>query len=1625
MSKSNTPGNGEQLNSASSALMANPTMSRRAFFSLTAAVGALSFLGSATLNGRMIVSAYADEDENTHFQIYLMAIDEVPVQAMSFEDGEWVEAPGVEVTLTSLVVEGQSVTVTTDQTGFAAAGIKPLSWERDVADAAAFSCWACVTAKRDGYREWCYPEYYVTSDYAVSDDGTWSNTIVVLTLPLSEESSADASSNDASFQPYLYQAALDGQDVLSCAFEQNVGASLKGEHTLVIQVCSPNKHAVTAEVLTIAPDGTKYAWVEKSNLPETTESAQMGTMYRAEFKGEWLVSTQPGSKLLIKFSDSDDRVYTLVSPVMFAEAEDDIDPDSKQDGDAPMSDDSLDSPLPSWLIRNDDSLNFAMPDIPIKIFSDKKGNFGLVVTLLSITFLKRRDGVDALEDADKVKTLASGLSGENFKKAFKKQVQTGLALNSAAWKDKENSLFGRSKFTTKWDASFDVQFFAYGSFDKTMTELVKAKTWRGNFALGLSLGISASATSQLVIVFIPLALTFDFSASISAKIIFGFLVEEGLKNFRLASSSSESGSSTALASNDAASDFFSFVVVIHVEIGLSLAVGIAGVLDAGVRGSAYLRITLTYDDSYEGAKPLPRAMAELGAAIDVFVEVLFWKKTFNVAELSPKVIADNWSDTSSNLLADELAVSELDMSDATLVTDDTLALSAEYEGEVVTASALSVSEGNDGSEDAPSQATSMEYHRIRPTGATANAALDISPYTRGDFGTSLSTLSDEASTTYNPLYGLKPTWDDVLYKDVYSAARPKVIHGYKGFEKEETVQAPTVSMRLATVVVSDAQGNRYTRTRVAYSVWDEDNHKFGEEKIIDFKVDGLDAFDRYDVDFDFDMGYMAWPYVAYENQHVRSIYVAITSLTRPNGVESNEDTLDDYKDRQFVTLVRIVTGENIPDEWHVEDGAVTSLYSKDGSVATWHPRVLVNRRAKIMEGELFNYLWSHEAANVYYYRKDLSTGDSDMRLLGWHTEYSYDDRGYQLASNSYLDHTLFTGSDFGISSSDLTNGTFEVYSSSRNYEPIWTNESQSGNERCIFSQLCWQGRNTQASSSGTQGKPLSVAASLAIKHNKDEDGYGNPQLQVVDKILLDGISSISKRTVHDDKQLFVFSTDTAASEERFNVISLNSVLEEGTAVDLGDVCQTGDMKFSVAQADGYTTKTNYFASSDGRWLYCIRVAEGDLQPLHDDALKVAQDPNSQVYSTCFTDDDTPEDLGDGTMAEGGKIQRYQILESRWVEEFQTYNEFYPIAQLEYPPSTLQIIAFSNERRDFEVSTVTDTEKSIGDIHQVGIENVLGTHVIGVTPKSKCARAGDPVYLDIDVKNTGNWFITSFDVSIYYGSGEKAGTLVSKISQPQLSQYLQVSHENYKQVLDADGNPVRDEDGKPKSQYVQDFRDTYGILWAGMTRRYRFSFTMPDDCEHGYNEFYVGVDNPTCSSLNAVVSQNSLDMADLSSADINGSSLVSQHIANAQVGDTALSWLGVDDFLEPGSYQTVTSPVTHTFAVNEGGEGDYAPSASTAATVEAFGMQMPEYIASSVFDAVDDLGLAFGGSSVVAAEASAGDDGSSAEAGAQAGSVDPTAIGVAAAGVAAVGAAAVAVKRRAKADDAGEPPASGE
>ena len=1420
-------------NSNSNAL-ALPNMSRRSFFKLGATVGALTFLGSVLTPRGMLVSAYADEEGNSHFTVYVLARDEVPVLATDVADGKNVPLAGVEVTITSLY-NGETLTLITDETGFVGARMQALSFECDDDTASTYTCYADVHASKEGYRLFHNPTVFLQSAVQPDEDGTMINAVEIATQPLEKG------------VPYLRTLALDEVDIQYSPGTAYVGSFNDENHTLQVEVGTTEPStSVCVQV-----------FINDKELCSTnvTSSAQEPYLANAQFEGTWLQDIEPGAKMTVKFAPQGGKTYAFEPPLtfgenlsVFAEGGDQL----KIFPGLDSGDDAGSATIPKWLIDVNDKASLIFPYLgPIQAFSDTSGNFGISATLLQVTFLKRRDGKNVMdiqqkydedghamydEDGDPItehkRADFKTYSGMMGKKAWKNwQDETVKALSDyKTLKGKaavNQNTFGCSKVSSKIDGQFSLSLMAYGNVKDPTPGTDELREWLFDLALQAELGVGISFSQAFTAGPVPLFWCFDLSALLRVRLMLGGTVNDGFTNLRW---SHQSPGSPLGAS-----------VMFYIEAGLTLGAGIQGVASVGIRGYGWLQFLFMFTDCGDSA--YPHITGKLSAGVQLTVQVLLFSKTWTLVTLDPWKFADNWSDEDyDNLSAAESGALRLDKVNFTmddLITDEHMAETSEFElvqsqpteeeqqeaqellEALLEADLLSEENSALGSVD-----TWMTYARKQNKGLADNLTDDqpsfINPYAFGGSG------------GYNPVFGFKPTFEKLLYEgDCYSNARLRVFAGNKSlaYSGDNII---VYMARIATVDVEGPDGSCVARPRVVVRRWNIGSKTWSKEQVVDFEVPADDetgasavpGYDRYDVDFDIDI-------FQSETLGIRAttLCVGVTSLTKPT--EANEQSYEGYQNRQFVSVVYWI--EKISPVAPTVRFSRSFNYRLAEGFCAYHPRVISQDNMH----------------SLYFFERNIETGDTLIRVAPF--------VGYK-ASEKICIHEASSPVHVGTSNEAFANGTFNVTSPDRSYIP----DSSTTYAHTV---LTWSGRDKNDNA-------LSNATSMFV----------GPMNIVFKKSLdLPGVSSMTRRTVQDSKQLYVFTRDKIEAAEK-NIELLMS---------------TDDYKLERQSTVGSTTNLQFFTSQDGKWLYTVRIMEETI-PAADEETLALYEAGGKVYSSVHACSDGLNELDGASLTEDTQVNRYQILESRWISSLGAYHELYPIAQLSFCPDSIDVVDTTNGRRDFVMTTMVDPDTNKAQIYHVAVPDILGIQLEDVTPVCPYANAGQETWVLITVSNTGNALITGLTMNVF----DADGTQVDTVKVTDLRTCVQQSMDNYKQVVDEEtGEVKRGESGQPLCEFVEDIRDTTGVLWPGKQRTYRVGFMVPDTYQ-GETEFSVSVSNPV-SRPEFTASQ----MAEMNAL---------AGLAEDAMGP--LDWLEEDDFMDTSASSSnllfCEDPRTRSFTLSE-------------------------------------------------------------------------------------------------------------
>ncbi len=1315
------------LEAVSCALAANPVLSRRSFVSAAAVVGTLTFLGSTTFASGTRVNAYADEGGNTHFSIYVLSREEVPIMAMRETDSGKVAVGGVNVTVTSLFNQKQ-VSVTTDDDGFAVINVRALSFQCDDDSAPQYSFYGEVLATADGCRDVFFPQTIITSGVTADEDGVRINTI---------EIPVEADDGSA----YLRCVALDGMDALHNGEPAAVGDYNDIDHEFFVQVATINERASVQVALFI--DDKEVA------RQAATRDADAPKLAKTTFTDKYLRIIEPGQKVKIWFSAEGEAARSATLAIEFVKAivakgglDDSMaltvafDPDGKNEKRWDC--------LINWLFDMQDTFYLGIPGFPVDIFDDPFGNFGISVTIGTFTAYKSVNGENKTpEQAFKWgggRWMSEGFS--NLQKTFKdswandKQAYAGAGSN--------NLWSGASSITRTITAQMDFTLLGFG----TCEEVSDGQT-KGTFDFGAAfkIGVDGSIGSQVVFLYVPFYWNFDWKVFVQARLTAGAAFDNWFKNLQW--------------NHHYAGDFaMQFLFVICAEAGMTAAVGLRGIFGIGLRGYFKVMLTLAFDAS--SPKTILHAKLWVEANLQVVLQSIICSKAIPIwPEPWYYTFVDTDKGIPSALASAQLnmmeALKNIDFSDAKMFTQEALGAAAEYKATMNDSARFTAGKKTLATADgeitveATSPATYTRTRLRAPEGpvlvtpgsddapgfANPYAALSEGGKLRAGFtGTSdlaqTGTQDDFAEvSTYNPHLGLVPCEQKVIYKDVYSNTRLRTVSAYPRPNVEP--ERHTVMTRLVTAKIPSGD-NTYARSRICLRPWDANAHEFAEEQIIDFDIKGVLPENRHDVDFDYevhvDPGSADFDEMTY-------VTFAITSIL----AEGDEEfSYEEAVSRQFITFV----------VWSVDAGIpvyVQSLKSKlDEGVATYHPRAIIQK--SIGSGGSTGWVQGRRCCFYYFHDKPGSEEESGiyvtvLNMLGLYVK----NLDLALAAN--------TNVAFPVSNRDLIKGTFEVASEE---ESAYISEGVYDSR--LHTILAW---------SGTIGENDSASFVRSFR-------FDGPEMECDDQVTVDDATSFARRQHEASDVAFTyFQQSSVVREKKNNVVRFDPTTH----------------KIIAGEVDGYSTESDCIATADGKRLYTVHINDGapSGSALDDDAAERLAG-GAEFYSATHYNAETGANFGGSSLTNTVAEPVYQLFESRWIESLGAYHEFYPVARLAFPPDNVDVLTCSGGKRDFVMASVTDAEAAKCDVYQVSVPDVLAIQCEDVKSESPFAAPGSIVGFYVDVSNVGNALITGFTVTVTDESGkvvhEQPYSDLREYYQPCAENYHTVRDENEVPLKNADG-----------------------------------------------------------------------------------------------------------------------------------------------------------------------------------------------------------------------------------------------
>ncbi|MDO4182071.1 MAG: hypothetical protein Q4E12_00455 [Coriobacteriia bacterium] len=1388
-------------------------ISRRVFLSATAVVGALTFKGSL-FNGKL--EAWADESNEVHFVIYMLSKYEVPIMAYDVSGASPVPLEGVQVTVYSYYTD-TSLTVTTDKDGFAPVNVKSLSFEKDDDTASYYNFWGTVAAEKDGWRQFYMGGCWIEGGTPTNEDGTRPNVINVPTQP----------STDG--LPYLRAFTLDDADIqYTQGNEAPIWAGNTENQVFEAQVATRQAGATAAVNLLV-----NGAVVNSASASAASTDPYLATV---QFADTWLAKLNVGDTIGLQFSVNGGTLYEFTSPLECVDALL-ISEDGQQNnimtsvGEQPNSDtEDKYAIMPPWMNREDDSMYLCFPMIPFQIFFDAKGNFGVSADLLQVNFMKERDGKDLLEGKKRVSHFFGkwGVKGwDSYKNQCKQNIQNyEEAYNMEDFPNEQYG--GYSHLSTYYNLAFSLSLLGYGT-TKIGAETGTLYT-EADLALGANFSTSLAFTQEIVIDGLPFFWTFDISFFIRLKLAFGIAFENAFENVVWGDH------------QPGGLDHWPYaVVVLRFEVGLTLGAGVAGVVSAAIRGYGYIQSEFTFGNPQD-FEFYPGIDIKMGCGVQIIAQFLFFKKTVTVAKLDDIHFYSNDPDDDSLLGgAKGENLNGLALDDMTPVSDSNLAGCAEFTGTWV---------------HTGSGAHTPVFVGINPrkTGDVSIAGVR-NPYARCEIE------GEDADPDYNPINGLVPSVEELLWEGCYSNPRMRIVHTDTADTSSSFANDRCFLVRLAVVDVevpgtvesfasqafwrhtadADSEGNlvhraeklsfdgklgvhsyegnkrvipspevltvprgsaqlvtddnpqTVQRTRLVISEWNHQEMTWGNPNVLDFTVEGevfeSDRVNSFDVDFDVEV-------------NNGTLLLAITSATRPMG-EADEHPAE-YEKREYVSIVRWDPDTLAP----IATGSTHS--SNIAGKGLFHPRIMMQ----------------------YF---DAGDGSENLRCLLYSYMCEYNDNGDR--SNTSLAVTVFdemaateggsmgdhciapptpilSTSAYHLNADAVATGTFEVACPDRNMKVPNTEN----NRNQSVAVLSWSRPKSPDMNA------LSFVVSQTFSMVADTSGSvtkWKPDVQTHSEILLSGVPDVVKLTSLDQQGLFSYADTTQTSDTK----PLRMVLFDKESLQLSSVEDTGK-----------TDKIRYFSSFNGRRLYTVRVMEGEGPGLTDHAKELLKDQSTNLHAAEGPYNSPSAAYKSEADYDGSPVQLYQLLEARWVDELQTYYDFYPIAQLSHVPDNIDVVATNDTRTDFTFAYITNIDENKADLYQVAVPKIMAATCSNVNPVSPFAAPGDTCWYTIDVTNVGNAPITLLKMGAYDANEH----LIEERTYDDLSPYVQFSCDNVQASFDEEGRLITDENGFAETTVNEDARDTAGILWPGKCRTYKFGFTVPSGFE-GDTQFGVRVE----------------------------------------------------------------------------------------------------------------------------------------------------------------------------------------
>lgn len=682
-------------------------------------------------------------------------------------------------------------------------------------------------------------------------------------------------------EPYIKELSFDGWDIQYFKSTFMCCSANADQHEIVSNIYFPAKGNAKASIYATSNTGEAKLASKEINI---SNSGFHSVIFKEMFlhpRSDYCI--KPKENLLFKL-EYEGSTYTLVSAIEILEPpiEDvlsgntNICPEANYYGDESITIATMPDSLPKPLAGS--SFSLWRPSFPIAFDFSPFGYLmaGLNIGSLAVT---NDSGFFDKEGWKRSPKQTAGKQYEEMSDFQNKQIEKYKESKTDPNDPDRTRGFNHElskEFTLK--GAFQIYANLQYDWDKSI--------WAGAINAVLGAYLDATWSLQMTIGPVPVFITFSMSGEAKGGLKFG---------------TKSSGNSVAKLIDSAVYDTEGSGGSINICFGIALAagVGISGVASVYVRGSGQLTLgCIFYDTSTIKNKPWPRLLIGAGVDVSLGVQLLLfkwsgsmWNKDF------PRIydtnnIKGNESTTfdidetfklqntkSREFNPDDLPTIKEIADEAIIVTNQELLGCKELTS--TTKNILNFSNSNLNADDFKVEDLGNDNYSIKMPEMSLYSNAKLQNYTycgQNVVQTTNNSLSQVAGIAKGYYGGIKPSFDNLISKDVFSDARQKVV----------TFNNKTFLFRIASV---DYAGN--ARSRLVYQQLKDDN-TWGKPAVIDFETAGVDInrSELYDYDFD----------VIHVGEWNHYLYAFIISGKRDNG---DSTTFASAASNHVASLIRI------------------------------------------------------------------------------------------------------------------------------------------------------------------------------------------------------------------------------------------------------------------------------------------------------------------------------------------------------------------------------------------------------------------------------------------------------------------------------------------------------------------------------------------------------------------------------------------------------------------------------------------------------------------------------------------------------------------------------------------------